>query len=98
MQVEIWLRNEKGIKEFGNVIYDEKTKELEVDLDNTIMKNAVSSYLRTEREYWIPTGDGIDEFRVDKAKPTESLMYMELALSSLWGNTGVWVDWETEAA
>jgi hypothetical protein len=32
---------------------------------------------------------------VETARPTDSRMHMELALSTLYADAGFWVDWET---
>jgi hypothetical protein len=78
----------------GWVDYDEKNEAARVEFPNERMKTAVSAYLTSPREFTIPESDDIDDFRIDKAIPTENETYMTLAMSSLIGTVGLWVDWE----
>jgi len=80
----------------GTVRYFEDTKEVEVEHPTAKVSQDVAGYLTKQREFRIPESDDIDDFRVDKAKPTDSLMYMELALCTLYAEIGAWVDWDTE--
>ena len=80
----------------GTVSYDEQAKRSQVSFEDGDIRSAVEDYLATEREFNIPESEKIDDYRVDTALPTDSLMYFELAMCSLWSSTGVWVDWSTE--
>jgi hypothetical protein len=85
----------------GSISYNTELKEILVfgGGDKNAL-NRVRSYMSRERTFTIPTAnpEGMDdgEIREDTAKPSDSLMYFELALCELWANTEVWVDWETE--
>ena len=57
------------------------------------VKNDIERYLHTSRKYWIPESQRIDDFRIDTAKPVDSLTYFELALCTLFDKLGVYVDW-----
>ncbi len=78
----------------GWVIYDPKNKYLAVEFPDEALRMKVESYLSAEREYRIPVSQQLDDYRVDKQVPTESLMYMQLALCELYMTLGVWVNWK----
>jgi hypothetical protein len=82
----------------GVVHYDNESKQVVVDHEEVDVRKAVGKYLTTEREFLVPRSpDTMDDFDSVKAKPMDSMEYMELALSSLTGNVdGCWVDWESE--
>ena len=53
----------------------------------------VDRYLAKKREYQIPESNDIDDYRVDVAIPTDNLTFFELALSTLFAQTGIRVGW-----
>jgi thermostable 8-oxoguanine DNA glycosylase len=59
------------------------------------VEKAIVKYLTTKREYKIPESNRIDDYRIDKELPTRNRMYFELALCTLYAETGVFVDWST---
>lgn len=89
LRVPISINGQRGIVE-----YTPETKELRVDHPDDDVKRKVTRYLRKERDFWIPESNRIDDYRVDKAKPIDGQTYMDLGLSSMWSETGVWVHWE----
>jgi thermostable 8-oxoguanine DNA glycosylase len=46
-------------------------------------------------EFRIPESNRVDDFRIDRVRPTKNRTYMELALCTLFANTGFWVYWGT---
>ena len=85
----------------GAIAYNDADKTITVTGDNDGGHlTRVRSYMSKEQTYLIPTanpkGKDDGELREDKAKPSEGLMYFELALCELHAKTGVWVEWETE--
>ena len=85
----------------GTIAYNDESKTITVTGDNEGGHlTRVRTYMSRERTFTIPTANPKDqddgELREDKAKPSESLMYFELALCELHAKTGVWVDWESE--
>ena len=82
--------------EWGIITYDEEAKAAGVDFpDENVIAN-VEEYLYTKKEFNIPESDRLDDYRVDKARPVDELTFFELALCTLYVETGVWVDWSTE--
>jgi hypothetical protein len=81
-------------KPSGWINYDEETKELSIEYDGDASK--LKKYLTTTREFRIPESQRIDDFRVDNAKPTESRVYLELALCTAYARIGFFILWDTE--
>lgn len=77
----------------GSVEYDEQTHLVDVEFDGP--STAIKSHLTSKRVFRIPESQQVDDFREETARPTESRMHMELALCTLYAETGFWVDWET---
>ena len=78
----------------GRIIWDERDPgsfQVIIDCDDT--RRAVQAYLRTRREFHIPEANRIDDTRSDTCLPTDTNTYFELALNTLYANTGVWVEW-----
>jgi hypothetical protein len=88
MQVEISKDGERGL-----VRYDEQTHLVDVEFDGP--KTAVMRHLTRKTVFRIPESQRIDDFREEEARPTESRTHMELALCTLYAETGFWVNWET---
>lgn len=83
---------EKG-GEAGTVTLDEKSMTFVVDFPDKRTRGQIERYLVRPRKFRIPESQEIDDFRIDEVKPTESPMYFDLALCTLWANTGVLVSW-----
>lgn len=79
----------------GRVKYDETAKQVRVDFPDENDEKAALRHLTRKQEFRIPESQEIDDFRVDKAKPTDERTYMELALCTLFANTGLFVMWDT---
>jgi hypothetical protein len=80
----------------GQINYDPKTKDLEVDFPVAAGQQRVINYLTTEKSFRIPESQKIDDYRIDKARPTESLMYMELALCTMLAKINARPLWNTQ--
>lgn len=66
-----------------------------VDINNETIKEAVDVYLNTEREFKIPVSDRIDDYKVVEATPVDDDVYFYLGMSTLYANTGVYVNWDS---
>ena len=86
-----------GIKyggQTGTIKYDaEDLKHFEVDFPDDDKEGEIVDYLTTRRDFHIPESQRIDDYRIDRALPTDHVTYFELALCTLHANTEVWVDW-----
>jgi len=80
----------------GVVSYNTKSKVIEVDYPSESIRQSILSYLMTKREFQIPESQQLDDYRIDKAYPSDNITYFQLAMCTLWANTGVLVDWSTE--
>jgi len=77
----------------GAVRYDERRREVRVGIDGP--RAAAEQHLTAPREFRIPESGRVDDYRVDRARPTDNRTYMELALCTLYAETGFWVHWDT---
>ena len=77
----------------GEVIYNKNTKEVSVDFPDESLASDIEEYLQTKRVFRIPESDDIDDYREDFAFPFENIIYFELAMSNLYTNLDVWVNW-----
>jgi hypothetical protein len=76
----------------GRIIYDpENLAGFKVEFSDEAKREEIETYLKSEREFWIPESNEIDDYRIDKARPIDDVVYFELALSSLYGQTRVFV-------
>lgn len=91
ISVEIYTESARGTVE-----YDDALNDATVVFPDAGVATAVDRYLSSPREFIIPESKEIDDYRVDKALPVDNITYFELAMCSLWSNTGVLVDWDTE--
>lgn len=91
------MRRKVGIKandKEGYVFWEtENPDDFEVFHPDDDVFEMVIDYLLTQREFWIPESQRVDDYRIDEAFPTDNETYFSLALSELYANTGVWVDW-----
>jgi hypothetical protein len=84
------LIEHKGKK--GFIAYDPLSlASVIVEFPDETKRQEIETYLKTEREFWIPESNEIDDYRIDRARPIDSVIYFELALSSLYGALDVWV-------
>jgi hypothetical protein len=88
MRVEIERDGKRGA-----VSYDERRREVKVDYDGP--RAAAELHLTAPREFRIPESARVDDYRVDRARPTDNRTYMELALCTLHAEAGFWVHWDT---
>jgi hypothetical protein len=80
----------------GQINYDTKTKDLEVTFPDESKRKEIVNYLTTEMSFRIPESQKIDDYRIDKVKPVESLTYMELALCTMLAKISVRPLWNTQ--
>lgn len=91
VEIAVSMGNKKGM-----VRYWEKEKRAEVSFPFEGVQTAAMNYLTSEREFKIPESDGVDDFRIDQARPVDNRTYFDLAMCSMYSNVGLWVDWSTE--
>ena len=79
----------------GTIEYDPEAHVASVNLKlpPKRMKQVVD-YLNTEREFWTPESQEVDDYRIDRVKPVENSDYFRRAMSMLYGQTGVYVLWD----
>ena len=84
--------------EYGQVEYNEATKTARVVLADAEKRQAVEKYLN--EPHVIPNADGDDlrTFHPKSLVPTDDLDSFKLALTRLWHNTGIYVDWSRPTA
>lgn len=78
----------------GWIQYDAEKRKVTVEHPDESVRKAVTRYLSSPREYWIPESDRIDDYRKETKRPTESTMHMDLALSGGFYVTGAQVLWD----
>lgn len=76
----------------GYLEYNEATKSFRVVLPNQEKKMAVEGFLTQDHEIQVPK-DTLMDFSLQKVQPLDSLASFKLALTRLWGQTDVYVDW-----
>lgn len=79
-------------EDIGYVEYNEADKKAKVVLKNRDKKEEVEQFLAKEHEIKIPNKTLMD-FSDTKVKALDSLESFKLAMTRLWGKTGVYVDW-----
>lgn len=91
-RVAIHHRNDNGYIE-----YDLTTKKMNVVLADETKRQEVEKYLASEHTIRTAQKTLID-FEAAKTIPGESIEKFKLALTRLWENTGVLVDWSRPVA
>lgn len=78
---------------YGYVEYNEASKTAVVTLAVAEAKEAVEKYLAAPLTLDVPEGDTIRDFVTKTLEPLASLENFKVALTRLWGKTGVRVEW-----
>ena len=80
---------------YGYVEYNEADKTAVVTLPEAVAeaKAAVEKYLATPLSLDVPQGDTIRDFATITLEPLSSKEEFQVALTRLWGKTGVRVEW-----
>lgn len=78
---------------YGYVEYNVESKTASVKLDVEDAKAAVEKYLLTPLTLDVPQGETIRDFVTKTLEPLASLEDFKVALTRLWGKTGVRVEW-----
>ncbi|RLC88905.1 MAG: hypothetical protein DRJ03_01300 [Chloroflexi bacterium] len=78
----------------GYVTYDEETKTSEVVFTDQKAAKAIRRYLDTERDFWIPVSQDLEDYEVIRRKPLSDRCYWELSLCTLHAHLGIWVSWD----
>lgn len=76
----------------GYIEYDLETKKVQVILADAVARKAVEGFLQSE-QLLREAQRTLRDFQERTALPTESLASLKLSLTSLWQQTGVYVDW-----
>lgn len=78
---------------YGYVEYNEASKSASVKLDVAEAKAAVEKFLLTPLTLDVPQGETIRDFVTKTLEPLANLESFKVALTRLWGKTGVRVEW-----
>ena len=78
--------------DLGYIEYDGKTKTANIVLNNETAKQKVEKYLHTNLTLQIPH-ETLQDFSKITIDPLENADNFELALTRMWENTDVHVDW-----
>jgi len=78
----------------GHISYNPTGKSLSIDFPDEDVIEDIEEHLTTPRVFRIPESQELDDFREETARGIDSTTHMNLALSTLWANTDVWVNWE----
>ncbi|MBQ7477155.1 MAG: hypothetical protein IJT06_07155 [Selenomonadaceae bacterium] len=79
-------------EDLGYVEYDDENKKVVVVLANEEGRQKAEKFLSTAHEIKIPHETLLD-FTAEKIYPQSSVEDLKIALTRLWENTGVHVDW-----
>lgn len=79
-------------EDLGYVKYNEVKKTADIVLSNEIKKAEVEAFLAKTHEIKVPK-DTLMDFAVTKVDALADIESFKLALTRLWGQTGVYVDW-----
>lgn len=86
--------NKDGDGKSGTIEYNPETKKIAINLDcPSSLKKTIQEVLTSEREFWIPESTQIDDYRIDIAAPVSSSDFFRMAMSELYGATGIYVLW-----
>lgn len=91
-RVAIHFRNDNGYIE-----YDPNTKQIKVLLADEGKRQEVEKYLAAEH-FIRSANKTLVDFQPAKTIPYENVEQLKLALTRLWENTGVLVDWSRPVA
>ncbi|SEJ41998.1 hypothetical protein SAMN05660742_10762 [Propionispira arboris] len=80
------------LNDIGYVEYVINTKAANVFLKTLDKKAAVENYLANEHEIQVPHAT-LRDFTTEKIQPLASLESFKLAMTRVWGETDVYVDW-----
>ncbi len=80
----------------GYIEYDPETKKVKVMLADAVTRKAVETFLHSR--HMLRQARNLLEFADLAAVPTENLALLKLALTMLWQQTGVFVDWSRPVA
>ena len=92
MQVTIKRNNKTGTVEWSEESFDGAV----VGFPEQGVIDQVNEFLDTPRTFRIPQSQRIDDFKEVTARPNDGLDFMELGLSELYANTGIFVEWPEE--
>ena len=76
----------------GYVEFDEATKKVNIVIGDEVAKRKIEEFLSQIHEIKIPHETLLD-FTAEKINPQADAESLKLALTRLWENTGVHVDW-----
>jgi hypothetical protein len=92
MATETITLNYKGC--YGYVEFNDETKKLDIQIpDHEDIVQKVREYLTTPHTMDVPGDKGLCEFETVTVNAMESISQFKLALTRLWVNTEVLVEW-----
>lgn len=83
--------------DLGVIEYDSDTKNFRVTLGNTIKRREVEEFLRAKHVFKL-VRHTLRDFQTCEFYPVENLEKFKIALTEVWKNTGVFVDWSRPVA
>lgn len=78
---------------YGFVEYNEETKTAAVTLPVAEAKAAVEAFLAKPLTLDVPQGETIRDFVTKTLEPLSNMENFKVAMTRLWGQTGVRVEW-----
>ena len=78
--------------DYGFIKYHVETKQVMIVLNNEVKKQEILEFLNSELSVNLPN-DTLMDFSAKVVEPLASLADLKIALTRLWDNTGVLVDW-----
>ncbi len=78
---------------YGYAEYNDKQKTVNIVLERPEVKEKVNAFFNKELTLEIPKGDNLQDFVAITINPLESEKNFNLALTKLWVNTDVKVEW-----
>ena len=79
-------------RDLGYIAYDEETKSATVHLANNEGKKLTEDYLSTTHEIKVPH-ETLMDFTAETIDPVADVKSLKIALTRLWNETKVHVDW-----
>ena len=81
----------------GRVSYSDVTKAVNVFFPDERLGSQILKYLTTSRDFIIPLAQEVeDDYEIRHVLPTQDMDYFELAMSSIYGKLGAFVEWNKE--
>jgi hypothetical protein len=81
----------------GFIVYDERRRRVSFETgENDLGIRRLRDYLTRRQSFRIPESQVIDDYRIERAKPTDNRTFFELALCRAYAATEFWILWDTQ--